>query len=80
MDVSMRRVSAIAVLILICTGLFGQEPPEKSTAGASQSSPARLHQATHCDLKTIGQCLKDVAQDQAGIWTSSLRLKSHDAL
>ena len=80
MNVSMRRVSAIAGLLLICAGLFGQEPPENSTAGASQSSPARQHQPTRCDLKTIGQCFKDVAHDQAGIWTSPLRLKSHDAL
>jgi membrane-associated phospholipid phosphatase len=76
----MRRVSAIADLLLICAGLFGQEPPQNSTAGASQSSAAHQHQPTRCDLKTIGQCFKDVAHDQAGIWTSPLRLKSHDAL
>jgi len=76
----MRRASAIAGLFLTCAGLFGQEPPENSTAGASQSPAARAHQPTRCDLKTIGQCFKDVAHDQAGIWTSPLRLKSHDAL
>ena len=76
----MRRASAIAGLFLTCAGLFGQEPPENSTAGASQSPAARTHQPTRCDLKAIGQCFKDVAHDQAGIWTSPLRLKSHDAL
>jgi membrane-associated phospholipid phosphatase len=76
----MKRISAIAGLLLVCAGLFGQEPPEKSTAGASQSSAAHQHQPTRCDLKTFRQCLKDVAHDQAGIWTSPLRLKSHDAL
>ena len=76
----MRRASAIAGLFLTCAGLFGQEPPENSTAGASQSPAATPHQPTRCDLKTIGQCFKDVAHDQAGIWTSPLRLKSHDAL
>jgi membrane-associated phospholipid phosphatase len=66
---------------LICAGLFGQEPPEKSTAAASQSSAAHKQQpAPRCDLKTFGQCIKDVAHDQAGIWTSPLRLKGHDAL
>ena len=80
MNVSMRRVSAIVCLLLIWSRLFGQEPPEKSTAGASQSSAAHQHQPTRCDLKELGQCLKDVAHDQAGIWTSPLRLKGHDAL
>jgi membrane-associated phospholipid phosphatase len=78
--VSIRRVSAIAGLLLIGAGLFGQEPPQNSTAGASQSSAAHQQQPTGCDLKRIGQCIKDVAHDQAGIWTSPLRLKSHDAL
>ena len=80
MNASMRQVSAIAGLLLICVGLFGQEPPERSTAGASQSSAVHRQQPTRCDLNTIGQCLKDVADDQAGIWTSPLRLKGHDAL
>jgi membrane-associated phospholipid phosphatase len=78
--VSIRRVSAIAGLLLICVGIFGQEPPKNPTGGASQSSAAHEKQPTHCDLKTIVQCFKDVAHDQAGIWTSPLRLKSHDAL
>ena len=54
MNVSMRRVSAIVCPLLICVGLFGQEPPENSPAGASQSSAAHQHQPTRCDLKTIG--------------------------
>jgi membrane-associated phospholipid phosphatase len=76
----MRRVSAIAGLLLISAGLFSQEPPQNSTAGASQSSAAHQHQPTRCDLKAFGECLKDVAHDQAGIWTSPLRLRGHDAL
>jgi membrane-associated phospholipid phosphatase len=76
----MRGVSAVAGVLLICAGGFGQEPPEKSTSGASQTSSVHQHQPTRCDLKTIGQCLKDVGHDQIGIWTSPLRIKSHDAL
>src|SRR5262252_6951182 len=33
-----------------------------------------------CGLRHFGQCLKDIAHDQAGIWTSPLRMKSRDAL
>lgn len=77
---SMRRASAIVCPLLICVALFGQEPLEKSPAGASQSSVAHQHQPTRCDLKKLSECLKDVAHDQAGIWTSPLRLKGHDAL
>jgi membrane-associated phospholipid phosphatase len=81
----MRRVSAIAGLFLICAGLFipaelfGQEP-SKDSIKPPQSSAAQKRQTTKCDLKTFGECLKDVAHDQAGIWTSPLRLKSRDAL
>ena len=35
MDVSMRRVSAIAAVLLICAELLGQEPPESSNSGAA---------------------------------------------
>jgi membrane-associated phospholipid phosphatase len=33
-----------------------------------------------CGPAHLGKCLKDVALDQAGIWTSPLRLQSRDAL
>ena len=79
MNLSMRRVSAIVCPFLICVGLFAQEPPKNSPAGTSQSSAPHQYQPTRCDLKTIGQCLKDVAHDQAGIWTSPRRLKRRDA-
>jgi len=70
----MRPVSAIAGLLLICAGLFGQELP-KEFRWASQSSAAHQRQPTRCDLEMIGQCFNDVAHDQAGIWTGPLRLK-----
>ena len=35
MNVSMRRVSAIAAVPLICAELFGQELPESSNSGAA---------------------------------------------
>jgi hypothetical protein len=31
-------------------------------------------------LKKLDQCLKDLAHDQAGIWTSPLRVNSHDTV
>jgi len=69
----------IAVLLLTCPGLCGQTLPTDSSAAESQSS-ASQHQPKKCDLKALDQCLKDVAHDQAGIWTSPFRLKAHDAL
>lgn len=37
-------------------------------------------QSVICALRHLGQCFKDIAHDQAGIWTSPLRMKSRDFL
>lgn len=52
------------------------------SADQSANNPQRQHspQSVVCGLTHLGRCLKDVAQDQAGIWTSPLRIKSSDAL
>lgn len=42
-----------------------------------QESPA---QPTICGPAHLGRCLKDVVKDQAGIWTSPLRIRSNDIL
>jgi len=47
---------------------------------ASQNSGAPSKQTVICGPAHLGQCLKDIALDQAGIWTSPLRLQSRDAL
>ena len=76
----MRQAGIVASLLLICASLLAQAPPKSSTpAAAPQHSASGQGKSDRCDLKTLGQCLKDVAHDQAGIWTSPLRLKSHDA-
>ena len=46
---------------------------------ATENLPAST-QGVLCDPAHIGQCLKDIALDQAGIWTSPLRLQPADAL
>lgn len=58
------------------------EPPKRAAvprdqAGhdQKQSSPP----AVVCGPAHLVRCLKDVAQDQAGIWTSPLRIRSRDA-
>jgi len=38
------------------------------------------HGPATCGIKHFGQCLKDVGHDQAGIWTSPLRVSSDDAI
>src|SRR5258708_6117910 len=76
----MRQVSGIAALLLMATGLFAQDQPKDSTSvGASQRSATSQHPEERCGLKKLDQCLKDLAHDQAGIWTSPLRLNSHDS-
>jgi membrane-associated phospholipid phosphatase len=37
-------------------------------------------QSIICGVTHLGQCLKDIGHDQAGIWTSPLRISSRDAL
>jgi hypothetical protein len=46
-----------------------------------QSTPPSSPQAqVTCGVIHLGQCLKDLGHDQAGIWTSPLRLRTEDAL
>ncbi len=64
-----------------------QTQEEQPVSGISQSSDpasenpgAPSKQAVVCGPAHLGRCLKDIALDQAGIWTSPLRLQSRDAL
>jgi hypothetical protein len=50
-----------------------------SSDPASQNPGAPSKQSVICGPAHLGRCLKDIALDQAGIWTSPLRLKSRDA-
>ena len=70
----MRQGVVIAGLLLACAGLFAQDQQKDSVASAAQ------HQQERCGLKKLDQCLKDLAHDQASIWTSPLRVNSHDAI
>lgn len=49
----------------------------KQLSDDQQQAPLR---SVICGLAHLGECLKDLAHDQAGIWTSPLRLSSKDAL
>ena len=73
----MRQFGTIAGLLLflfVCAGLFAQDQAKDSVAPVAQRQQAR------CGLKKLDQCLKDLAHDQAGIWTSPLRVHPDDAL
>ena len=52
----------------------------QSSDPASENPGAPYKQAVVCGPAHLGRCLKDIALDQAGIWTSPFRLKSRDAL
>jgi len=51
-------------------------PRDRAWDDPQESSPAPIV----CGPAHLVRCLKDVAQDQAGIWTSPLRIQSRDAL
>ena len=76
----MRQIIVIAAFLSTSIGLFSQNQPKDSTSlGASQRSANSPRPEERCGLKKLDQCLKDLAHDQAGIWTSPLRLNSHDS-
>jgi PAP2 superfamily len=51
-----------------------------STDDQTASTDAPLSSAKSCDLSQLRICFKDFFADQAGIWTSPLRLHPQDAL
>src|SRR5882762_3203529 len=68
------------------TGPVGEQTQEvqpvshtsQSSDPASEDPGTPSKQAVICGPAHLGRCLKDVALDQAGIWTSPLRLQSKD--
>ena len=71
----------IACVLFLCTGLCAQDQPPRSTpTPPAQGAVSALPQPDPCGVKKIGRCLGDVVHDQAGIWTSPLRVKPHDAI
>lgn len=84
----------LTVLTLSPSDIFGQtedsvDAPSESSQSANSTSPDRdeppsaaqnsAQSPVTCGLTHIGQCLKDLGHDQAGIWTSPLRIRPHDA-
>jgi membrane-associated phospholipid phosphatase len=76
----MIRVSVI-VGLLLTNMVFAQDSPTTSPSPTRpQISATRPQRSERCGLTKLRLCLKDVVHDQAGIWTSPLRIKAHDAL
>jgi len=84
----------LAVLTFLATDTFGQtdnspNAPSASTQSANNTSSHRdepqaavqnsAYVPPTCGITHVGQCFKDLGHDQAGIWTSPLRIRSHDA-
>src|SRR5579859_1590856 len=84
----------LAVLTFLATDTFGQtdnsaDAPSASTQSAESPSSDRgepqgagqnsAYVPPTCGITHVGQCLKDLGHDQAGIWTSPLRMRPHDA-
>jgi len=51
-------------------------PDHSEAQGTIQNSS----QAPICGITHVGQCLKDLGHDQAGIWTSPLRISARDTI
>src|SRR2546428_6857486 len=51
-----------------------------SSDQASEDPRQASTQSIICGVTHLGQCLKDIGHDQAGIWTSPLRISSREAL
>jgi membrane-associated phospholipid phosphatase len=60
-------------------GQAQEAQPVSGTLPSSQNTRVPSKETVICGPAHLGQCLKDIALDQAGIWTSPLRLKSRDA-
>jgi len=76
----MRQVSLIAGVLLMCAGTYGQDLPKDSTSPSAPQMSAGSHaKPQRCGLAKLDQCAKDLVHDQAGIWTSPFRIKTHDA-
>ncbi len=88
------RVCLLAIFSLVLAGASsgqsnnsslpetGASVTDGSPGAAAKSSPRKRKPAKTsdaCALKHLGQCFKDVGQDQAGIWTSPFRLEPGDA-
>src|SRR5260370_27075331 len=56
--------------------VFGTSPLSDQ-APENQQQPST--ESVICGVKHLGQCLKDIGHDQAGIWTSPLRIQPRDA-
>jgi membrane-associated phospholipid phosphatase len=52
------------------------------TAPSSAGAPVDTTQykPVRCDISSLGRCIKDLLGDQAGIWTSPLRIRKRDLL
>ena len=84
-------VSIFAALPFVPARALGQnEIPSNGDPASSQraddagnqdqSTPqSSAHAPVTCGVKHTGQCLKDLGNDQAGIWTSPLHIRSKDA-
>ena len=74
---------AFAQITGLSGGLLGAQPAADMPSSSNQSSKDRKQQSTEsvvCGVKHLEQCLKDIGHDQAGIWTSPLRLAPRDAI
>src|SRR6266446_5306531 len=67
--------------LLICaTLIYGPRPLFSQTADSSNEQAQPSTQSVVCGVTHLGQCLKDIGHDQAGIWTSPLRIAPRDAI
>jgi len=57
--------------------ISGSSPSSSDQVSEDPQQPST--QPVICGMTHLGQCLKDIGHDQAGIWTSPLRIQPRDA-
>ncbi len=85
--ISTTLVYGLSPAIAQTTGSSDKQAQEAQSASSTSASFDQTSENKQpptspviCGPAHLGRCLKDIALDQAGIWTSPLRLESRDAL
>ena len=74
---------AFAQLTGLSTAQAQDAEPVPGSSASNQAAEDQRQPSTEsivCGVAHLGQCLKDIGHDQAGIWTSPLRIAPRDAI
>jgi hypothetical protein len=73
-----RACRMLGVSILLVPLCLAQNSPELTNPTDTPSSMSSM--SSQCSIRRLGRCIKNVAADQLGIWTSPFRIDRYDAI